>query len=125
MNISKKSWHYKLNSFMSRSFSMRWDWNLCRYFWRTVGSLLQLAVFLLLVMLVGIGLGIGTITAFTTKVDWVVTGSILLIIIVVYCLIKSFCRFNAWIKTTPNLSLLRDYVKAKKQKVCPIIDFVE
>ena len=118
MIIKRTSWHYRFNEWMNyhvESYGM----NLCRYFWKTVGSILQSLV------IIGIILGaIGILTYACITDFWGImiflsaAGCVVLPILAISHLRKIYPKTEI---PTPNI--LKEYIKAKKNKYCPMIDF--
>jgi len=117
MKVSRHSWHYRLHSFVFTFFNWeqygpipaikgkRWEHqpqSLCGYFWSTA-TLTALVPVLTLILLASaplIGLGL---VAF-----WL------------------HDRYRLWRpKQYKEPSLVRQYVKARKQKVCPLIELTD
>lgn len=57
MNISKNSWHYKLNCFWDRNYIHMDMTSLCSYFWNTIINILR-----------SVGVILGFSTAFITLI---------------------------------------------------------
>lgn len=117
MNISRKSWHYRLHVFvftvcnverygpLSYLRGSRWEHkpkNLCQYFWST---------FLLMVFIPVILLGLG------------------LFFLVIFCLVWPIMwlhdKYREVRPGTGEPSLVRSYLAARKAKVCPLITVVD
>ena len=116
--IKRTSWHYRFNGWMNSQFES-YGMNLCRYFWKTVGSILQLLV------IIGIILGaIGILTCACITDFWGImiflspAGCVVLPILAISHLRKIYPKTEI---PTPNI--LKEYIKAKKNKYCPMIDF--
>ena len=137
--ISRNSWHYRMWSAGRSSYDR--PRNLCRYFWYIFG---QVAILLFLAGLALVGLG-ALLYAFVTKpvTSFIVTGSIILGIgllwVLIYGMIKYFRRMEE--KDRQHLealrrgeiphpkpkepSALRLWLKARKEKYCPLIEVVD
>ena len=116
IKVSRQSWHYKLAS--SRVESLAWsDSNLCKYFWQVVGSGL--------VVLVGIGMLIAAL--FLVVVVVVIVGALDILVytsVIWVPIVAIFCLRKTGINMNPkSLNLVQEYLKAKKEKICPIIEF--
>lgn len=118
MEISEDSWHYKVYEFgfAGHGWPPRRT-NLCSYFWRvvwgfTLGTLMAIAAALVL-GLVGAALYKFTFITLTT----------LGVIAVLIGIGVAYDRrpYKEKVKVEPGL--LRLYLRAKKEKVCPLIEF--
>ena len=125
MEIRKNSWHYWFYKFADGG-RYTSSTNLCRYFWRVVlGLLLATLCCAVVVGLVG---GAGLLFYLHTAASFMVLGAIG--VVVGLCFLASHIsnkledrRWAAgYVKPKPGL--LRSYLKAKKDKVCPIVTFV-
>jgi len=118
MRVRRSSWHYKL-SYLGSDYERGND-NLCGYFWRTVGkAVLLLGVFSLASLLV--------YTYFTHLL--VISNTILLLfvlssLIVPPLVIVYIRKILGKSPEMPYGNVLTGYLKARKQKVCPLIEFV-
>lgn len=132
MKIRTDSWHYKLyeRSYSQLQFPAQ-NTNLCKYFWRVIGGTLYVA-FLATVLGAILG-GIGFLFYKYTLVSFTVAGCIAAIIglIFLYLYVAERLYDRAKLKRSqpgyqePEPGFLRSYVRAKKEKVCPLITFVE
>lgn len=137
MKFSKDSWHFKLNSRVShRPYS---GISLCGYFWETVFSILKVFTAVLFLLL----MSVVVITLLSYPISQYVTGPNAAIAFLsftawVLCLLGVLKRYREHDKpdvtlfTLPHisvppvpkgLSLATQYIKAKKRKICPFIDF--
>lgn len=113
MVIRKDSWHYKLYEW---SFSIRQcppaQTNLCAYFWRVLGGSLFLA------MMFGVcGFILGGVGVMLYKFPAETLGVLGIVALIIGLLsLISVCR-----ESEPGL--IRSYIRAKKDKVCPIVTF--
>ena len=141
MKIKRDSWHYKLNCKFNGEWRMEQIRSLCPYFWTTVLHLALITLFSGLVATVVTILIIPLIHYFLIEltnenaldlVDVGVTCYILVAVIVSFlcmCLtvnkgvttIKNKIDKIPRKKTEPNLFF--EYLKAKKEKICPVIEF--
>ena len=117
INVNKKSWHFKL---VSSGFNrVGWeDSNLCKYFWQVVWFAIK--------FLIVVGTIIGFIVFFL--IEWKMTLTIIgfssfiwLPIVGVSCF--RMIGINIEIKNSKQLNLISEYLKEKKEKICPIIKF--
>ena len=106
MKISKRSWHYHLHD------PEHPPKNLCTYFWLTV---------LTLILIVGVGglllFGIGWLVyqGFVVRsIGWMLLSAGGLI----------WLGARRWRKRTHKpLGVVRSYIRAKKDRVCPLIEY--
>ncbi len=142
MKISEKSWHYRLNDFFAPEFGM--PETLCWYFWRTVICTIAAA----LMAIVGGGLALGlTIGLPISYYSWLVNGSSsapgFAIFITLFDLFLLWLWFDKQInrvvdkvvtpvsrfidrrKTSGFTAVIWEYLRAAKQKVCPLIEYTE
>ena len=128
MKVSKSSWHYWIykNSFEHGcAFEPN---NLCPYFWRVVGGGIKILV---VTAVVAIVLGfVGWLFYAHTGATFVSTAVIGVIIAVSvnwdeirWAYEERFGKSEE--VETPEPGLLRSWLKAKKDKVCPVIEMVE
>lgn len=118
MKISKQSWHYKLNRAMGSDISN----GLCMYFWQTVFSLVFAAV-------VCAGL-LGFVYA-TVCIPWQIwDASVRLeatIAALIWTVVGGLYFWSRWYdyrqEHPRSPSVITAYLKAKKQKVCPTLEF--
>ena len=140
MNISKTSWHYKVvaNTFCSMD---RWwpSQSLCIYFWQVILRLvLGLALGLILVspLVTIITYVTGTIESSHVLVQLYasvgfVIGTLYLLGLLVFIFVLLYegvgwvsRKFPKKHKEPKEPSLLLAYIKAKKDRVCPMITFL-
>lgn len=140
MNISKNSWHYRTIRNMNRTPSK----SLCVYFWQVVMCTFFLYIFTPIIFLVmGIAVAgaipmlIGAIMTSTADAElhnWIVVvkcwsiglGFIVALAAVVWFIVSIWSYVGSKLSNfsvDSEKGLLVSYVKAKKQKVCPIIEF--
>ena len=119
MKIKRSSWHYKISNF-GADYENHSD-SLCWYFWRAVGKI----VFILIGI---VWLSAMLYTWFTSSQFIASTIMILFIvscfaipILAIHCLRKLLGK-------SPEISgsnILIEYVKAKKLKICPLIEYID
>lgn len=144
MNIKRTSWHYKLHNFWDEGRVPR-DMTLCGYFWKTVWLLVcsitiivvaPLIASLLLVAVAGIALTLVGIqppdpTTLAGFFTCIVVGAVACLVVTgaVAAFIKLKGKPHAkelstnWKEREP--SLLEKYLKARKDKYCPLIEFID
>jgi len=130
MEIRKNSWHFNL---YTMSFSSGWGGettNLCSYFWRVMSGMFK-ALFIIAFLLTVLA-GLGSIIYQFPLVSLPALGLAAVCILIM--------RYRARVRNDvtseryrtrsegyekPEPGLIRSYLKAKKDKVCPLITFVE
>ena len=151
MKFSKNSWHYNFNYFMCNSSrQIENTKSLCQYFWFTVWNVLKflgasvavlaLAVVCLFLTHCAIAFFLGAFGIFYAGDSWV-GGATMMLIVCVVALIMGFIEFiHGGIKFWPHYiskhftkvsevvqekspSLVVEYVKATKSKICPVIEW--
>lgn len=153
MKVNKNSWHYKAVTGDTLGVSGISYWkvsrSLCMYFWQVLGMLIYKAGILLIGL--PIILSIFVVIPLTSLVGWVVTGNVvrgdtgLIILFAEVCAILIFLivfggsvAYNKYedfqykkmlkeddnpVEKEPNLVV--EFIKAKKEKLCPMLEFVE
>lgn len=125
MDVRTDSWHYRLFKMTYNRGLPPSKLNLCRYFWKVVWGG---TIFALLVSLGGMVLGgvVSLVYLYPIKalmVLGVVVGGAGLIVFLFWVGEK----FDQWYYSLDRLQkepgLIRSYLKAKKDKVCPLITF--
>lgn len=152
MIIKRNSWHYRMNVWKRHAWRTEKQRTLCGYFWFTIGTMLRIIAFPVIVYAVFFLLG-GAIAHDMTNVPFIdpdslwllvsypLTGVIFLASILGICAFAVgvfwvFAKTGGWIskklksrpkkeKTVRERGLLASYLKARKAKVCPIIKFEE
>ena len=147
MKVNKNSWHYRLLTGDIFGIQGVNSWNvsssLCLYFWQVVFMLLWKGVALffltpfvinsLLILPLVSTLGLIT-TGVIVQGDTGLTVLVMeLIVIIVFVLVLAGLSLYTFLKDKTDLAdvvekdpnLFVEYIKAKKNKLCPIIEFVE
>ena len=125
MKIRKNSWHYWLYELGHSRLFVPESTNLCSYFWRVVWGAVTIAFAAGVV--IGIVGGIGVLFYNHTFVAFTILGGLvsggLLIWLCYY--IREKLDDRQWDNRhqKPEPGLLRSYLKARKNKVCPIVTF--
>jgi len=133
MRVKINSWHYKLICFADFGIPN----NLCAYFWKVVFSALFLVAMAIFVLFLA-----ATATIAVTSFIWVwffgIEYEIGIFAMIMYCFVgffilhsKSYPQRGIWAveivgrreSTEPNL--LIEWIRAKKQKICPMIEFID
>lgn len=135
ITINRKSWHYRFLKFMEIETLETSFQNLCSYFSLLIISMMVLPVLLVVAALSGliigtllgapIAWGITAYSGFFAPVDGLTAIGFLvwgIIIFVFYKIIQE--ELNATpISTRISNTLIGQYIIAKKQKYCPMIEF--
>ena len=147
MKVNKNSWHYRLLTGDIFGIQGVNSWNvsssLCLYFWQVVFMLLWKGVALifltpfvinsLLILPLVSTLGLIT-TGVIVQGDTGLTVLVMeLIVIIVFVIVLAGLSLYTFLKDKTDLAdvvekdpnLFVEYIKAKKNKLCPIIEFVE
>lgn len=126
MKINKNSWHYKLNDKFYVGVSFR---SICTYFWGTVFSSFMVGVFFpVATLLILSTLLLPIITIFvpslinTALVGAIVVGAIADVIILSHVINYALKKYR---KKERKPTLVGEYISAKKQKVCPLVEYVD
>ena len=124
LRISRCRWHYRLlRTFLSRDPQHK---SLCRYFWSVVGTLALYAIFVvLLTVLVVAGV------AWTLQHPLPVVAGVTVVALTVLIIwgVVTFVRWKrrqparARPPKAPNLTL--EYIRAKKSRICPLIEWTD
>ena len=143
MKISTKSWHYKLRD-MYNTEPQR---GLCKYFWQTVLLVLGLPFFgmykLFIKLPVYVKFALLFIYSFSSVVffwyslvyqeepniyflfllPFVMLGVLFAFVLITWLIVELEQKIKS--KDNNKISLVKEYIKAKKQKICPILEFVD
>jgi hypothetical protein len=144
MNINKNTWHYKL----LRDAPLLNPWtpssSLCVYFWQvvarilclTVASIVSVSLVTALFMII-LSPVITLVVYFIGQVTneglnlWAFTGVVVIILLLLELLVHGldtlvkYLRHRAYTAKPKAPNILTSYIKAKKEKVCPIITFTQ
>ncbi|QQG32184.1 hypothetical protein CkP1_0107 [Citrobacter phage CkP1] len=151
MNINENAWHVKVYDFFYSRFDR--PKSLCPYFWKTFGAVLfSVAIivwFAFMFTFLGYTLiidsGISTFGIFTYPISFLIGATIIAVIMgvgfgAVYLFfklkdkIKDALYKRRWNKINakcspdyvePEPNLLVEFIKAKKEKICPTIKFTK
>lgn len=142
MKISKDSWHYK---FLTKDFWFvdgAWDVSnsLCGYFWQVIFKGVEHIIknFILPAVVVGVT----AIAPLFQLVMWAVTGywnpdtfgAFMVVVEVFLALILSTIFGGFWlyekikyseVEMPEKVNIFTEYVKAKHEKVCPVLEFTD
>ena len=144
MQLSKNSWHYKL---LRKSGLYIENISLCMYFWKVLTATIVMSLIIVIAVLILICLIAVLISPFiAVPTGFLILGSTfwLLILLIVWLRTKEHIenldywdRPRPWwakpiydskktpIKPPKYISLTSAYIKAKKEKICPFIEWVE
>jgi len=117
MKINRKSWHYRIRKFWSFDDAR----NLCSYFWSTVWATALFPIVPVVALFVLLFL-----TAPLWGI-WIDSQGFNIIIgifeIFGLCVFWYEYRKEEYKHTVREPSLVKEFVKAKKQKICPLIEY--
>lgn len=126
MKVKRSSWHYKLTSFIWRNLEYRGN-NLCKYFWMMAWSLTIVCVIILFIS--GYSYMIYD-TIFKDGSTWAIFRICIILfvlsLLITPCIAISYFRKFVGkdiIVTVKVPNILSEFIKAKKDKYCPMIDF--
>ena len=116
MKIKRNSWHYKISNLLS-DYEKDND-NLCIYFWRGVS---KIAILFILGFLFG---------TFLFKLFTDIPFMIMTLFLLSSCMIpiSAISYIRKKLRKSPEIpyeNILVEYVKARKDKVCPLIEYVD
>ena len=118
ITIKRTSWHYRLNNKMDINVE-HYGMNLCKYFWTTVWNTLLMLL-----------LALSALTLFGVLVYLLITEIPLAILFTLFaaCIVFPATAIHYFRKIFPNTTiptpnLIKEYIKAKKEKYCPMITF--
>ena len=120
MKVKRTAWHYKISN-LGTGFERSSD-NLCRYFWRLITKSLTIIISIPLAIL-AIGFAIYS----------VVSDPPALIVFLFFISSAMFPGLAVWfmrkkLGKSPEMpygNIVTEYIKAKKEKVCPLIVYIE
>ena len=119
MEIRKSAWHYK---FFTMGFDSGYGGeaaNLCSYFWRTVAGILKVVCIVAVLVCLAAGI-VSCIIQFPLY-----CFALVLAITVVVNAPRVVRRGTSKRAQPKEPGLLRSYLRAKKNKHCPLVTFVE
>lgn len=126
MKISKNSWHFKMHKIFNAGMEPKYK-SLCTYFWGTVFTALLFYVLLPL-------LGLGVLVLSTFPFVYFFTGDLSALapaIIIggfeIFALVTFWLDYRSkhYTRKIKEPTLVGEYIKAKKRKICPLIEFVD
>jgi len=119
MKVKRSSWHYRISNF-GNDFENKHD-NLCRYFWRIVIKLV-LACFITNVFIMFIYFYFSDLQFVSNTILILFLISIVIVPILAIHYIR---KIKGEPVELPYENILYEYMKAKKRKVCPLIEYVD
>ena len=118
MKIKRSSWHYKISCFGS---CWNKDDNLCIYFWRLVGKVMLVFFWVIIVC--------ALIIVYFSIPQWILVTIVLIwlfsSIIIPYLTIHYLRDKVGKPIEIPGESIMVEYLKAKKRKICPLIEYID
>ena len=124
MKVNRSSWHYQLNEAIQGGMQHSRQ-NLCRYFWTTIGSIGMVLFVTALLSGLLFCVGMAVYEFCTAPASNRVMISYLVSMLALPALSVKLFRYYAGTNTaieTPNFWI--EFAKAKKNKFCPLIEFV-
>ena len=136
MNIKTSSWHYRFVNYMFTNVPH----SLCPYFWKVVWGLMIVTGISLLFLAASFSTGMIILEFFAVNIGLVATiaapfvgifAIVITIVVMVFIAIswesmKTKLRNKKWSKSHENKpSLVGSYIKARKEKICPTLNFVD
>ncbi len=128
MKINKSAWHYKLwkKSFNGYNEYAPSETDLCRYCHRVFWQVLGLAV-LAALLVVTIGGGLALLGIGLYQGLWKHTGTSLLVLGAIAAAVGVVYLYQRWLcgkpKPKQDDNLVGSWMAARKENVCPLIDF--
>ena len=121
MEISKSSWHYRL--WRKLSYEYRPPHDLCHYFWSIVGNLIFLSTITLIVLAI-LGFFIHCCIIMTTEGWMIISFFISTTVLSIFTIggLRKLLGRPLWM---PGSDILSEFLKAKKQRVCPLIEYMD
>ena len=118
MKINRKSWHYRWNKGFYSYFHPD---NLCEYFWKTVFSLaLPMAIISIMILLFVLLVNSAITDPWGALIGISAVGSLIFPIIAIVLL-----RYYFPSTKTKQERLVGEYLKAKKNRICPMIEYYD
>jgi len=119
ITIKRTSWHYRLNNRMEVGNIEYYSKNFCTYFWLTVCDTLLISFFTLAVLtLFGV-----LVYLLITDIPFAILFTLFAAGIVFPATAIHYFRKIFPNTTIPTPNLIKEYIKAKKEKYCPMITF--
>jgi len=120
MKIKRSSWHYKINMLGPDTYE-RYPDNLCFYFWRCVFRLLFWAFVVLIIGFIAYAYFTDPFLTPITIIIFFFILSGVLPVLAIYFLRKKI----GGPPKMPGENILFEYLQAKKNKICPLIEYVD
>jgi len=133
MKISSNSWHWKLNQFAHTKMTEDRKYSLCKYFWLTVASVL-LSMLMVFTALFAISFIVMPTLALFDVIENNPATSVQAAIFCAFVIGCGFMLLKEYYKETikpkiygstrqpKRVNIAFEYVKAKKSKICPILE---
>jgi len=127
MEIKNDSWHHWLYEAGYGDRPAPQHTNLCKYFWRVVAGAFLVTV--ICTIGTSIIVGVGVMFYLHTFLMFAVLGGIAALVGLLYLYWRhqerAWKRRNVQGYQEPEPGLLRSYLRAKKEKVCPLVTIVD
>ncbi len=116
MKIKRTAWHYKISR-LGTDYEKAND-NLCRYFWRPIWKF---------------AIALGLVSYFGFVSYWVVTEPLALIVLLFFASSTVLSVLAIWfmrkkLGKSPKIpygNIAAEYLKAKKEGICPLIEYID
>lgn len=130
MKVNTASWHYRVLKWLGSTYGKWWEppSSLCSYFWSFPGYLIR---FIFMSLIIGLCVSYMPISLYAwlhngsheCKVLFLGTLALVSVIFVIgwTCILVDNSRYSS--KST-FLYLVREWVRAKKNRVCPLLTYV-
>jgi len=119
MKIKRSSWHYKISN-LGNPLENNTD-NLCWYFWRAVFKMAYLiGILIFLIFLVHFWLINSQLISNTIMLFFIVSC-----IAVPFFAIRYLRRILGKSLEIPHGNIVTEYMRARKNKICPLIEYVD
>lgn len=117
MEIKRSSWHCRFNNFCRGG---GYNDSLCSYFWRFIGKCVVILTMLAVFLMFAYSFIISPFVLLHTAVLLFIVSCIAMPIIAIHYLRKIFKKTNI-----PSGNFIKEYIKAKKRKICPLITYID
>jgi len=118
MIIKRSSWHYKFNNLVKPEMGNE---NLCSYFWRFIGKCVVVLTILAVFLIFAYSFIISPFVLLHTAVLLFITSIVIIPAVSIHYLRRIFKGPI----TSPKENFIMEYIKAKKNKVCPLITYID
>ena len=131
MKIRKTAWHYNFYnfSFEHGAHGAPEKTSLCLYFWRTVFGMFKILFIVVAVLVILFSIGAVIYNWPLASLGGGAVGAVCILTVHYWSRMRNYVNKTLY-RTVDEVEerepgLLRSYLKAKKDKICPLIEFVE